>query len=107
MSGTVFDIVDLALNAVDKEVKKLHAKSLLDQPLDRSEASCLTDYIKALIVVRKDEREAAKSESINTKSDDELNRLAEEALVYLKSLEDRKEEKNEQQPTESSEVSTS
>lgn len=102
MSETV-NILDLALDTITKEVRKLHAKSTLAEPLDKFEANCLTDYVKALIVVRKDERDAAKSDSMAIKSDDDLNLLAAEALNYLQSLEKDKETQNEP-VTEPSEV---
>jgi len=101
MSNAI-DSLDKALLIVTQEVEKLFVKSKDVKPLDRSEASALTDYIKTLVIVRKDERDAIKSDPMSSKTDDELKDLAKQALEYLKS----QEEPDEQQPsTEPSEVS--
>ena len=98
MSNSI-NILDKALQIVVQEVNKLHVKSQGEVPLDRSEASALTDYIKTLIIVRKDERDASKSDPISNKTDDELKDLAKQALKYLESQETPNE-----QPTAPSEL---
>lgn len=93
------NILDKALEIVIQEVDKLHIKSKSEALLDRAEASALTDYIKTLVMIRKDDREAFKSDPMSNKTDDELKDLAKQALEYLKS----QEEPNEQ-PTTPSEL---
>ena len=85
------DTLEQALGIISNEVGKLeklanYPNSISDDdtpPLDKQSSTILTDYIKALVLVRKDDRDAAKGENLGTKSDDELNALAKEALKYL------------------------
>jgi hypothetical protein len=106
MSNAI-DSLDKALLIVTQEVEKLFVKSKDVKPLDRSEASALTDYIKTLVIVRKDERDAIKSDPMSSKTDDELKDLAKQALEYLKSQEEPDEQQPSTEPsTEPSEVSS-
>lgn len=80
--------LEQALSIIEREVGKLEKLSNLPNctdPLDRSQAAILTDYVKALITARKDEREQAKGDDLHKKSDTELDQLAAEALKYLQS----------------------
>ena len=86
------DSLEQALRIVKTELDKLEKLSDQDVtpsknnqllPLDRSNGMMLTDYIKALILARKEEREAAKGDNLGTKTDDELTKLAREAVKFL------------------------
>lgn len=91
MAG-VTDTLDKALEILNKEIDKLYTKSQAEALLDRSEASNLTDYIKTLVAIRKDDREAAKADPMSTKSDEDLMTMAKEALDYLNGLESSKKQ---------------
>lgn len=93
------DVLDKALDTLTREIDKLFVKSQGEDPLDRSDASSLTDYIKTLIIVRKDDRDAAKADPMSTKSDEELFDLAKQAIEYLNQTEEK--EKKDAEPTDS------
>ena len=97
----VADSLEKALNIIKIELDKLEKLSNLsnspDSPsdeknqlllLDRSDGMMLTDYIKALVLARKEEREAAKGDNLGAKTDDELTLLAKEAIKYLNKIEE-------------------
>ena len=91
------NILAKALSIIANEVDKLEVLSGKATHLDRSEASILTDYVKTLVSVRKDERDIAKSDDIQGKSDEELLKLAQEAMDYIAStvpIKEKKEETN-------------
>ena len=81
--------LESALQIIEKEITKLSKMSNLrkTKPLDRQEANSLAEYIRVLIIARKDEREESKGEKLPQKSDNELEALAQEALTYLQSQE--------------------
>ena len=80
---TTYDTLQDALSIIHKDVEKIKKLSEDDKTLDRTEATKLTDYIKTLIAVHKEEREQLKSDSLTTKSDDDIEELAKQALEYL------------------------
>ena len=82
--STTYETLDNALEILDKDLSKIKKLAEDEKTLDRNEATKLTDYIKTLISVHKDEREQAKSTNLLAKSDDELEELAKQALEFLK-----------------------
>lgn len=91
--------LEKALAIIEREVDKLDKLSINSdpsspdspQPLDRGAAATLNDYVKALITARKDEREQSRGEELHKKTDNELDELVKEALMYI---ENDKETKN-------------
>jgi hypothetical protein len=92
-----------ALSILAKDVKKIEDLAKEDSTLDKVEATKLTDYIKTLIAVHKEEREQVRADQLVTKSDEELENLAKQALEFLNAPgneeEPKKEERNEQEDT--------
>jgi hypothetical protein len=102
--STTYKTLEAALEIVDNDILKIKKMAESEHTLDRGEASKLTDYIKTLISVHKEEREALKSDSLPTKGTAELEDLAKEALELLGMLpeEDKPEEKEKKdEPTNS------
>jgi len=85
------DILNKALTIINKDVDLIQEESDSNQPLDRVSAGKITDYVKALLAVDKKEREDAKSEALETKSDDEFNGLLAEAMKTLAKDKDKSE----------------
>ena len=75
--------LDVAIQIVCMEVSKLQVKSLANDPLGRESSISLNEYIKTLISLQKENREAAKGMKLNTMTDEELEALAKEALEVL------------------------
>ncbi len=73
-----------ALAIVHEDIEKIKKLSEGEETLDRTEANKLTDYIKALIAVHKEEREQVKAENLLAKSDSDLEDLAKQALEFLR-----------------------
>lgn len=69
---------------IEKEIDKIRKLSEeSEEPLERANATILNDYLKSLVMARKDEREIAKSEALAQMQDSELEKLAAEALKFL------------------------
>lgn len=88
--------LDKALKIIAQEIDKIAQLSTFSKTeegdseflLDRNTASILTDFVRVLVTVRKDERDQAKGEDLQGKSDEELATLAQEALKYLEKNKD-------------------
>ena len=85
-----------ALEIIDKDISKIKKLAEADETLDRGEATKLTDYIKTLLSVHKEEREQAKSDNLPGKSDDELEDLAKKALDFLNLVPEEKKKEPKQ-----------
>jgi len=85
------DVLDKALGIVEREIYKLEGTAHSANGLTRNDAAVLTDYIKVLVTVRKDDRESVKAENLAGIPDDDLERLAREALAHLDKTEKPKE----------------
>ena len=95
---STFKTLEEALDILDQDIAKIKTLAAAPETLDRSEASKLTDYIKVLIAVNKEEREQIKSENLLSKSDEDLEELAKEALKFLgKDVEDEETEPEEKE----------
>jgi len=69
---------------MEREIKKLEKLSKSSpEPLSKTDAQILTDYLKTIVISRKDDREAAKLESLQTLSADDLQDLARQALAVI------------------------
>ena len=75
--------LDDALNILNVDLKKIKELASSEAPLDRTEATKLTEYIRVLITASKNEREVAKLNNLETISDEELEELTEKALRNL------------------------
>lgn len=83
--------LDKALSIISDEINKiqlLSQHSVSDDGnhsyhLDRSTAAILTDYVKVLVAVRKEERDSNKEDPLAVKTDEEIAALAEEAIKFL------------------------
>ena len=82
-TSTTYKTLESALDIISEDIAKIKTLSAGDTTLDRSEANKLTDYIKALLSVHKEEREELKSLSLQSKGIDDLEDLAKEALTSL------------------------
>ena len=92
--------LDTALEIVAGEVSKLKVRSEAEEALSKEESDMLNNYVKTLVLLNKDEREASKALDLKTKSDDELAELAKEAMAFL--AQDKEEKQDEpDKPTES------
>ena len=92
MSKTAQELLEQTLNIISNEINKLANSSKSEKKsLSRTESQILTDYTKTLITYTKNEREEAQAEDLFTKSDDELDALAKEALDYLSSIDKKVE----------------
>jgi hypothetical protein len=99
---STFKTLEDALEIVDQDVKKIKKIAESNDTLDRNEANKLTDYIKTLISVHKDEREQLKSTNLLAKTDEELEALAMEAMKFLEDNEPEEEQEQDSvQPTDS------
>jgi hypothetical protein len=85
----VESILGDAIAIIRQDVDKIKDLSKAEIPLDRIEAAKLTDYIKVLINVNKNEREIEKLEKLNTISDEELSKLAKEALATMEEAQEQ------------------
>lgn len=77
------DTLNDALNILNVDLKKIKELASSEAPLDRTEATKLTEYIRVLITASKNEREVAKLNNLETISDEELEELTEKALRNL------------------------
>lgn len=93
--STTYKSLETALEIVDNDILKIKKMAESEHTLDRSEANKLTDYIKTLLSVHKEEREALKSDSLPTKGTAELEDLAKEALESLGLLPDEEDAEKE------------
>lgn len=76
---------------MEREIKKLEELSRgSDEPLDRNQAAILNDYLKSILLARKDEREVARNENLTAMNDDDLAALARKALEELEGEQDVK-----------------
>ncbi len=92
--STIDKTLEDALDILDKDITKIKKLSSDKKTLDRGESSKLTDYIKTLLLVRKEDREQLKSENVLTKSDQELEELAKQAIEFLKEDEEKDTEED-------------
>ena len=84
------NMLEEALSILDADLNKIKVLSKAESTLDRAEATKLTDYIKVLIAVQKEDREQRRADNLKVKSDTEIEELAQQALKYLQ-LEEKKE----------------
>ena len=83
--------IDQMTATMNREIKKLEELSRnSDEPLDRTNAAILNDYLKSILLARKDEREVARNENLTAMGDDDLAALAREALKELEGNQDVK-----------------
>ncbi len=75
-------ILQTAIKIIETDLETIQ-KSMSEGPLDRNSASKLVDYTKTLITASKNERDITKLEGLNSVSDEELEKLAKEALESL------------------------
>lgn len=75
--------LETALAIVEVEVAKLARLAQDVDPIDKAHSAMLTDYIKVLVSVKKDDRESFKAEDLESKSDTELQALLADAVAYL------------------------
>jgi hypothetical protein len=68
---------------MEREIQKLEELSRGDAPLDRTNATILNDYLKSILMARKDERETVRNETLIALADDDLTALAREALNVI------------------------
>ncbi len=74
-----------SLQIINRELEKIDTYSKSNpEPLERSDSSSLTDYLKTLLLLNKEDREASKGMNWQTKSDEELEQLAQEAFKFIK-----------------------
>lgn len=76
-------VLEIAAQIVNHEIDKLKKLSEGENILARESAQILNDYIKSLILLQKEEREALKGLGLETKTDKELEELARQALAVL------------------------
>lgn len=99
--STTYKTLESALEIVSEDIAKIKKLSQKDATLDRSEANKLTDYIKALLSVHKEEREELKALSLQTKGIEDIEDLAKEALEFLGlAPEDEDEETDDDEPAD-------
>ena len=94
--STTYKTLESALDIIDQDIAKIQKLSKEEKTLDRSEANKLTDYIKALLSVHKEEREEIKSLSLQSKGTDDLEELAKQALDTLGLLPEEEQEEAEE-----------
>lgn len=76
--------IDQMTITMEREIRKLEELSRnSEEPLDRTNATILNDYLKSILLARKDEREVARNENLTAMGDDDLASLAREALKEL------------------------
>lgn len=75
--------LEKALAIVGDELDKLGILSEGEEPLEGRQSSSLTDYVKVLLLVNKDDREQAKGENLESKGDEDLEALARQAVKFL------------------------
>ena len=95
--------LEKALSIISREVDKLDQLSKYSQneegnaayTLDRDASNMLVNYVKTLVSVNQEWREQAKSDDLATRTDEELNALALEALAHLEVEKPKKKPKKE------------
>jgi hypothetical protein len=101
--STTYKTLESALDIIDQDIAKIQKLSKEEKTLDRSEANKLTDYIKALLSVHKEEREEIKSLSLQSKGTDDLEELAKQALDTLGLLPEEEQEEEQEEAEETKE----
>tara|TARA_R110002126_G_scaffold172712_9_gene321530 strand:- start:776 stop:1027 length:252 start_codon:yes stop_codon:yes gene_type:complete len=77
-------MIEIAKTIMEREIKKLEELSKTSSdPLDKSQAQILTDYLKTMVLANKDGREVAKTEALEAMEDGDLQELARQALAVL------------------------
>lgn len=76
-------ILNRAIELIERDLNTIAKVVESGEALDRNESQKLSDYTKTLISVSKNERDISKLESLNNISDEELEKLAAEALKEL------------------------
>jgi len=77
-------MIERASAIMEREIEKLEKLSKsCPEPLDKSQAQILTDYLKTMVIANKDNREATKSEALATMNDGDLEALARQALAVI------------------------
>ena len=99
--STSYKALESALDIVSEDIAKIKKLSEAAETLDRAEANKLTDYIKALLSVHKEEREELKAMSLQTKGVEDLEDLAKEALDFLGLTPDEEEPEDKETDDES------
>ena len=80
-------ILNRAIELIERDLNTIAKVVESGEALDRNESQKLSDYTKTLISVSKNERDISKLESLNNISDEELEKLAAEALKELGDVE--------------------
>ena len=76
--------LEKALKIIENDISKIEQLGQDAAPLERSEATKLTEYVKVLITASRNERDQAKADGLSDISDEELEKLAAEALKEIK-----------------------
>ena len=76
-------LIDVSLGIIQSEIGKLKAVSSESQ-LDSSQARILTDYVKTLVVVDKNNKDNPADSDVDEMSEEELLALATEAIKVVK-----------------------
>ena len=90
MSET-YGIIESIKDIIAEDVVKIQTLSKDKKTLDPQEARKLTDYLKVLITSNKDEREYEKTLSLETQSNEDLEKFAKELGLIP---EDKEEEED-------------
>jgi len=80
---TIEKILQNAIKLIEADLQTIQSTMDSEGALDNKQASKLTDYTKTLIIASKNDREITKLEGLQSISDDELEKLAKEALEEL------------------------
>ena len=76
-------LIELSLGIISEEIGKLRAVSSQGQ-LDSSQARILTDYVKTLVVVDKNNKENPADSDVEEMTEEQLLALAQEAIKAVK-----------------------
>ena len=81
---TPADMLDEVLSIISLELQKIKTKAEDTDTLQLTDSKSLNDYARTLASTNREKRESAKGSKVESLQDDELMKLAEEALKTLK-----------------------
>ncbi len=80
---TIEQLIAEGLAVLQDEIMKLK-NNQVDRLLDPKAASILTDYLRTLIIIKREDRQTAMADELEKLDDENLKVLAEQAAQYLK-----------------------
>lgn len=80
--ANVDDLLQQGLSIIQDEIKKLQSNQV-DQLLDPKASASLNDYLRTLLAMKREERQANMEEDLEKLNDQELHALAKQAMKFI------------------------